>query len=132
MHDRPSIRLLYGDGSPIRGIVREVGASRNAVRRALKPGARDHYYRPSATEDAEPAVRDVLADYPDMVVADVAVLIDWRHSRRTLSDLVARLRPLYRDTSPSLDARPDTSLSVGTLAVQNIECGTLTVREVEW
>lgn len=132
MHDRPAIRLLHGDGSPIRGIARDVGASRNAVRRALRPGARDSYYRPSLSEAAEPAVRDVLADYPDMVVADVAVLIDWRHSRRTLSDLVARLRPLYRDDSPGIDARPDVTLRAGTLAAQSIECGTLTVQEVQW
>jgi hypothetical protein len=132
MHDRPTIRLLHSDGAPIRGIVREMGASRNAVRRAVRPGARDSYYRHSVTEDAEPAVRDVLADYPDMVVADVAVLIDWRHSRRTLSDLVARLRPLYRDTSPGLDARSDVTLRSGTLAARDIKCGTLTVQEVEW
>ncbi|WP_315913591.1 hypothetical protein [Arthrobacter sp. lap29] len=132
MHDRPAMRLLHDDGSPIRGIARDVGASRNAVRRALRPGSKDHYYRPSASEDAEPAVRDVLADYPDMVVADVAVLIDWRHSRRTLSDLVARLRPIYRDSSPGLDARADVTLRAGTLAAQNIECGTLTVQEVQW
>ncbi len=132
MHDRPAIRRLRGGGSPIRGIARDLGASRNAVRRALRPGARDHYYRPSVADAAEPAVRDVLADYPDMVVADVALLIDWRHSRRTLSDLVARLRPLCRDTASGLDACPDTTLALGTLTVQNIECGTLTVQEVEW
>jgi len=132
MHDRPAIRALHGDGSPIRGIARDLGASRNAVRRALRPGARDSYYRPSVADAAEPAVRDVLADYPDMVVADVAVLIDWRHSRRTLSDLVARLRPVYRDTSPGLDARPLVGLRAGALAVQDIRCGTLTIGEVEW
>lgn len=132
MHDRPALRLLHGEGESIRGIAREKDASRNAVRRALRPGSRDQYYRPSVSESAEPAVRDVLADYPDMVVADVALLIDWRHSRRTLSDLVARLRPIYRDSSPGLDARLDVTLMAGTLAAQNIQCGTLTVQEVDW
>ena len=132
MYDRPALRLLHGEGESIRGIARGQEASRNAVRRALRPGSRDHYYRPSASESAEPAVRDVLADYPDMVVADVALLIDWRHSRRTLSDLVARLRPIYRDSSPSLDARPDETIKAGALAASTIQCGTLTVQEVKW
>lgn len=132
MHDRPALRLLHGEGESIRGIAREKQASRNAVRRALRPGSRDHYYRPSASESAEPAVRDVLADYPGMVVADIALLIDWRHSRRALSDLVARLRPIYRDSSPGLDARPDVTIRAGTLAVSSVECGTLKVQEVAW
>jgi hypothetical protein len=49
MHDRPGLRLVRSDGESIRGIARN-GASRNSVRRALAPGARDHYYRPSASE----------------------------------------------------------------------------------
>lgn len=124
MHDRPAIRLLHGDGESIRGIARDRGASRNAVRRALKPGARDHYYRPSASEAVEPAVRDVLADYPDMSVADIAVIIDWRHARRTLSDLVTRLRPEYSQGS-SLDALPMASLKAGTMTAAEVKFGTL-------
>lgn len=130
MHDRPGIRVIHGDGASIRGVARAVGASRNAVRRALQPGARDFYYRRSASEDAEPAVRDVLADYPHMCVSDVAVLIDWRHSRRTLSDLVARLRPEYQDETPDVHARPLTELAAGTLTVSEMTFGTMTLGEV--
>jgi len=131
MHDRPQLRLLHGEGESIRGITREQGASRNAVRRALAPGARDHYHRASASSDAEPAVRDVLADYPLMNVSDIAVLIDWRHARRTLSDLVAKLRPEYIEHSGDVDARPMASLQAGMLAITEISYGTMQLGEVK-
>ena len=131
MHDRPALRLLHGEGESIRGIAREQKASRNAVRRALAPGARDRYYRPSASENAELAVREVLADYPLMVVADISVLIDWRHSRRTLSDLVAKLRP---DSSPSwsaVETKPIGAIRAGILSTSKIRCGTMKLGELK-
>ncbi|MFM9430048.1 hypothetical protein [Arthrobacter sp. MP_2.3] len=131
MHNRPAFRILHGEGESIRGIARESNASRNAVRRALAPGARDSYYRPSASEEAEPAVREVLADYPQMSVADVAVLIDWRHARRTLSDVVARLRPECANEWPSVGARPIGSLKIGTLATSKVTFGTMQLGEVK-
>lgn len=131
MHDRPALRVLHSEGESIRGISREHGPSRNAVRRALADGSRDRYYRPSVTEDAEPAVRDVLADYPQMTVSDIAVLIDWRHARRTLSDLVARLRPDSASSWPSVGARPIGSLQVGTLTVKQVTFGSLKTGEVK-
>lgn len=131
MHDRPAIRQDRLDGESIRGIARERGASRNAVRRALVHGARDRYYRPSVAEEAEPAVREVLADYPQMVVADIAVLIDWRHSRRTLSDLVAKLRPESISTWSTVDARPVESIRVGALSTSALSYGTMTLGELK-
>jgi hypothetical protein len=131
MHDRPKLRLLHGGGESIRGIAREQGASRNAVRRALAPGARDHYHRASASSDAEAAVRDVLADYPLMSVTDIAVLIDWRHARRTLSDLVAKLRPEYTEHCGDVDARPMASISAGMLTITEISYGTMQLGEVK-
>ncbi len=131
MHDRPAIRESRGSGESIRSIARERNASRNAVRRALVPGARDRYYRPTVTEDAEPAVREVLADYPQMVVADIAVLIDWRHSRRTLSDLVAKLRPQIQDTWSDIETQPIDAIRAGVLSTSTIRCGTLTLGELK-
>lgn len=131
MHDRPAIRRDRQEGESIRGIARERKASRNAVRRALAPGARDRYYRPSVTEDAEPAVCEVLADYPQMTVSDISVLIDWRHSRRTLSDLVARLRPEARTEWSGLMARPMTTLRTGTLSSSTVRYGTMTLGELK-
>lgn len=131
MHDRPALRLLHNDGESIRGIAREKQASRNAVRRALAPDSRDRYHRPSVSEDAEPAVREVLADYPQMVVADIAVLIDWRHSRRTLSDLVAKLRPEIVDAWSDIETRPIDAIRAGVLSTSTIRCGTLTLGELK-
>jgi transposase len=131
MHDRPVLRLLRDEGESIRGIAREQKASRNAVRRALVPGSRDRYYRSSASEDAEPAVRDVLADYPQMVVADIAVLIDWRHSRRTLSDLVARLRPESVASWSAVETKPISAIRAGLLSTSKIRCGTMTLGELK-
>lgn len=145
MHDRPVLRLLHGGGESIRGITRDHGISRNAVRRALAEGSLDTYYRPSVSEEYEPAVRDVLADYPHMSVPDIAVMIDWPKSRRTLSDLVATLRPEYIEryeadatSADDVVARSMDSLQAGifplpaTLSVGSLEARTLTVQEVEW
>lgn len=83
------------------------------------------------TEDAEPAVREVLNDYPQMCVADIALLIDWRHSRRTLSDLVARLRPQFSTDWSNVDARPIGTIAAGTLATTAASYGTMKLGELK-
>lgn len=126
MHDRSAIRSAHEAGASIRPLARELGVDRNTVRRAIAPDARAKYWRRSATEDATEAVRDVLADYPHMAVNDVATLIDWRHSRRALSNLVARLRPEYVRRS-SIETRPTTALAAGrVLPAGRISAGTMT------
>lgn len=145
MRDRPQIIQLHAEGASIRAISRDEQASRNAVRRAVAPGASTEYWRPSATEDIEPAVRDTLADYPHMTVADIALVVDWRKSRRTLSDLVARIRPEYIERAESdatedgnLKVRAMDSLKAGSLgdtarlAVATPEAQTLKTVEVDW
>lgn len=126
MRDRAAIRNARATGDAIRAIARDQAASRNTVRRALAPGARLTYYRPTAlTDEVEEAVRDVLADYPHMTVEDIAVVIDWRRSRRTLSDLVSRLRPEYADhddlaARPLTSVRTDQLLQVGTMDLGSV------------
>ena len=145
MRDRPQIIQLHDKGQGIREIARETTISRNAVRRALAEDARMEYWRPSATEDYEPAVRDVLADYPHMSVPDIAVMIDWPKSRRTLSDLVASLRPEYierlESDATSMDDVQATSmdaLRAGTmplpavLGIGDLNARELTLQEVQW
>lgn len=128
MHDRPAIRSEFEEGASIRGVARARGASRNAVRRAVAPGARDHYWRPSPTEGDEPAVRKVLADYPHMAAKDVAAVAGWQHSYRALAALVARLRPEYLD-GPGVRARPLSSLRRGRLGgVTRISAGRVVLR----
>lgn len=119
MHDRPAIRTRRADGSSIRGIARELGASRNAVRRAIDPEARERYWRPSLSEQYEPAVRDVLADNPRATIADVAAAVEWPGARRTLADLVARMRPAALERERDGLARP----SVGSMQVGRVTLG---------
>lgn len=145
MRDRPKIIQLHGSGHAIREIARDHEVSRNAVRRALAEDARMEYWRPSASEEFEPAVRDVLADYPHMSVPDIATMIDWRKSRRTLSDLVAKLRPEYieRAESEATDGSNITAASMDTLKAGSfkalnvrgfaeLEARELTAKEAEW
>ena len=93
MRDRDEIRRAFDEVGTIRGTARELGAGRNTVRRALDPAAPARYARASMADEYEPAVRDVLADHPRLSVPQVAELVEWPGSRRTLSDLVARIRP---------------------------------------
>lgn len=93
MHDRRGIRARRGEGGTVRGMAREFGASRNAVRRALDPAANLDYRRTALADEFEPAVRDLLADYPRMEVPQISELIEWPGSRSILSEIVARLRP---------------------------------------
>lgn len=116
MRDRQPIREARETGTPIRAIARDLGIDRNTVRRAIAPGARDTYWRASPTEEVAEAVRDVLADYPNITVPDIAALIDWRRSRRALSNLVSRLRPQYL-TGSGIEAR-----AAGTLRSGAIRC----------
>lgn len=120
MHDRRGIRARRGEGGTIRGMAREFGASRNAVRRALDPDANLDYQRPTIADEYEPAVRDVLADYPRMQVPQIAALIEWPGSRSTLSELVARLRPLALEREREDLGRP----RLGTVTAGPIKTGT--------
>lgn len=123
MHDRRRIHAERATGGSIRGIARELGASRNAVRRAIAPGARLDYRRPSLADDFEPAVREVLADDPHMPVSRIRDLIEWPASRRALSDLVARLRPLAIEREVEGLNRP----AMGTVRAGKVRVGRVKV-----
>lgn len=123
MHDRRGIRAARDGGSTIRGIAREFGASRNAVRRALDPDSSLDYERPSLAEEFEPAVHDVLTDYPRMTVEQVGELIEWPGSRRTLSDLVARVRGTVLDREREDLNRP----RLGTVQTGRVTFGRVSV-----
>lgn len=132
MHDRLAIRADRAAGGTIRSIASAHSASRNAVRRAIAPGARDTYWRPSPTEAATAGVRDMLADYPRMSARDIAAVVDWPHSYRALAALVARLRPEYLGEA-GLTARQLDSIQrgvlgdVGTIQTGVMACGQATV-----
>ncbi|OYC97220.1 hypothetical protein CI089_01310 [Microbacterium sp. Yaish 1] len=93
------------------------------MRRALDPDAALQYSRPSLTEKYTEAVREMLADYPRVTVNQVAELVEWPGSRRTLSDLVATLRPAALEREREDLNRP----SLGTVATGRIVYGPLTL-----
>lgn len=127
MHNRNALREQHQALASMRGTARAAGVSRNTVRRAVRPGARDSYYRHSEIDDYTEAVADVLADYPHMTVADIAIIVDWRRSRRRLSDLVATLRPDYVGR-PDVDAPQITEIranpisNLGEIELGRIDC----------
>ena len=123
MHDRRRIRVEHEAGAPIRAIARSLGASRNAVRRAIDPGSRLEYSRPSMAEEYTPAVRDVLADYPRLSVAQISEVVEWPGSRRTLSDLVAQLRPAALERERKDLNRP----ALGTVVAGRVTFGPMSV-----
>ncbi|MGO3895364.1 hypothetical protein [Brevibacterium aurantiacum] len=127
MHDRSRLRERHQALASVRGTARAAGVSRNTVRRAVRPGGRESYHRRSETDDYAEAVADVLADYPHMAVADIAIIVDWRRSRRRLSDLVADLRPDYLG-QPEVDAPQITEIranpisDLGELTIGRLDC----------
>lgn len=122
---------MFDVAGTIRGTAREIGASRNTIRRALDPDRPDRYTRPSIADEYEPAVRDVLADHPRLTVAQVGEIIDWPGSRRTLSDLVRRIRPLMleRETE-NLNPPALGRLRVGTLTVGRASARIMTLGRI--
>lgn len=119
MRNRRDIRARKADGGSIRGIAREIGAGRNSIRRALAEDASLDYQRPTLADEYEPAVRDVLYDYPRLSVAQVSAIIDWPASRRSLSSLVARVRPLMLER----ERRALNSPRTGTITSASVRVG---------
>ncbi|MCW3766458.1 hypothetical protein OCL88_08225 [Paenarthrobacter sp. PAE-2] len=65
-----------------------------------------------------------------MSVSDIALLIDWRKSRRQLSDLVARLRPRTVCEWPAIEARPLHSITIGRLYTKPLDVGKMKIGEL--
>lgn len=116
MEDWAEIRRLHrAEEMPIKAIVRKLGVSRNAVRRALSADAPPKYVRPpkgSAVDAVEPQIRLLLADWPTMPATVIAERIGWERSLTVLKDRVRLLRPQYVPPDPA----SRTSYSAGELA----------------
>lgn len=96
VHDRLPIRALAAEGTPIRAIARDLGISRNTVRRALDP-SRPVVYRRDAMDrldELEPLIRESLDAYPRMPATGVARRI--RYSG-PMSAFTARVRHVRRE-----------------------------------
>ena len=76
MEDWAEIRRLHrSEEMPIKAIVRKLGVSRNAVRRALAADAPPKYRRPakgSAVDAVELQIRGLLAEWPTMPATVIA------------------------------------------------------------
>ncbi len=116
MEDWAEIRRLHlSEGVSARAIARRLGISRGTVARALASSRPPRYSRPpkgSAVDAFEPAIRALLAEFPDLPASVIGERIGWARSASVLRDRVAQLRPLFASPDPA----SRTSYSPGELA----------------
>ncbi|MFT4126466.1 MAG: LuxR C-terminal-related transcriptional regulator [Gordonia sp. (in: high G+C Gram-positive bacteria)] len=89
------IRRCHAEGESIKGIAERLGMSRNTVRRALALTVPpdDHRRRSgSVTDDVDARIRDLLADSPEMTIAEVGRRLQWERSRTLLARRVRAIR----------------------------------------
>lgn len=104
------IRRLHRQGSPIKHIAVQLGMSRNTVRRALAldhPPTDHRSRRGSVADPVDSAIRELIADAPDIAIAEIARRIQWTKSRTTLARRVTSIRE-ERSTGESHDSPTDT------------------------
>ncbi|MDV7353251.1 LuxR C-terminal-related transcriptional regulator [Rhodococcus oxybenzonivorans] len=113
------IRELHAKGATIKGIAESLGMSRNTVRRALaydEPPT-DHRPRKGSVADAfEPAIRTLLAEDPDISIADIHRAIGWDRSRNTLAKLVRHIRSESSNQPPEVALYPQYGSSIPTFS----------------
>jgi transposase len=104
VEDWAEIRRLHrSEGLAIKEIVRRLGVSRNTVRSALRADQPPGYVRapqPWAVDAFEPAIRDLLGEFPRMPATVIAERIGWTRSMTQLKVRVAELRPLFVPPDP--------------------------------
>ncbi len=105
MEDWAEIRRLHrAEGMPIKAIARRMGISKNTVKRALAADEPPVYQRAgkgSIVDAAEPAIRQLLAEFPDMPATVIAERIGWERSMTVLKDRIRQLRPQYKPADPA-------------------------------
>jgi transposase len=97
-------RLRTAEGMAIKAIVRMMGISRNAVRRALASDSPPSYSRPpkgSVVDAVEPQIRELLRATPTMPATVIAERIGWEHGLTVLKERVRELRPYYLPPDPA-------------------------------
>ena len=96
-------RLARGEQMPIKAIARQLGISKNTVKRALACDEPPRYSRPprgSAVDEFEPAIREQLEAWPSMPATVIAERIGWQRGISVLRDRVRELRPAFVPADP--------------------------------
>ncbi len=105
VEDWAEIRRLHRvEGLAIKAIVRRLGVSRNAVRRALARDAPPKYERAargSIVDEVEPVIRGLLVQHPRMPATVIAERIGWDRSLTVLKGRVREPRPYYLPPDPA-------------------------------
>jgi transposase len=97
-------RLHRAEGLPIKSIARRLGVARNTVRAALGSAEPPKYERPprgSQVDVFEPAIRELLSEFPDMPATVIAGRVGYCGASSVLRARVAVLRPLFRPADPA-------------------------------
>ncbi|MFV2128381.1 IS21 family transposase [Micromonospora sp. LOL_013] len=104
VEDWAEIRRLYlAEQMPIKAIARKLGLSRNTVRSAVRSAQPPKYTRAakgSIVDAAEPRIRALLKEFPDMPATVIAERIGWTRSLTVLKERVRELRPVYAPVDP--------------------------------
>lgn len=105
MEDWAEIRRLHrSEGLGIKTIARRLGMARNTVRAALAAHEPPKYERRAAgssVDGFDPAIRELLGEFPDMPATVIAERVGWEGSASVLRARVASLRPLFRGADPA-------------------------------
>jgi transposase len=105
VEDWAEIRRLHrAEAMPIKAIARRMGVSKNTVKRALAAQEPPKYRREgrgSIVDAAEPQIRGLLAEFPDMPATVIAERIGWSNSMTVLKDRIRVLRPQYKPVDPA-------------------------------
>ena len=104
MEDWAEIRRLHrAEGVSIKEIARRTGLARNTVRTAVRSDEPPSYERKpagSSVDAFEPAIRQLLAEFPRMPATVIAERIGWSGGRSVFRQRVAELRPIYLPADP--------------------------------
>jgi predicted DNA-binding protein (UPF0251 family) len=112
VEDWAEIRRLHrAEQMPIRAIARQLGISKNTVKRALATDRPPVYSRPpkgSAVDAVEPQIRELLKQTPTMPATVIAERIGWERGMTVLKERVRELRNHCRaDAAHPHHRRPD-------------------------
>lgn len=105
MEDWAEIRRLHrAEAMPIKAIARRMRISKNTVKRALAadaPPAYERVSKGSIVDAAEPRIRALLAEFPDLPATVIAERIGWERSLTVLKDRSRVLRPQFKPVDPA-------------------------------